>query len=207
MSATVSRKPLTVPEAAEQRVSIRKYTDDDVPEEDLRRILDLAGRAPTTMNIQPWRVVVVRDHEMRQRLMAAANNQPQVGAAPAVFVIYSDMKDMLEHVDEVVHPGMDDAGRERARKNIVRAFGSLPEDEREQTGFAFTYTFLGYLLLAAKSLGYGTSPMLGFDPDKVRDLLGLPKHVRFPALVAIGVPNESGYPQFRRPVKRWARFV
>ena len=74
----------------------------------------------------------------------------------------------------------------------------MPENEREAWGNAQANIFLGFLLLAAKSLGYDTSPMLGFDPEAVKALLGLPPHVRVPALVAIGKGAESGFPHATR---------
>src|SRR5919202_6994099 len=82
---------LTVQEAAETRHSIRRYTDDPVPEEDLREILRLVGLAPSAWNLQPWRFVVVRDAELKRKLREAAHGQHQVSAAPVVLVLYSDM--------------------------------------------------------------------------------------------------------------------
>lgn len=201
------RRELTVGEAAAQRVSIRKYTNEPVPPEDVRRILDLAGRAPSQQNTQPWRVIAVQDHETRQRLMAAAYNQPQVGAAPVVFVVYSDMLEVAELANESVHPGFQGEERERRRASLAEAILKMEEAERECMGAGMAYIFIGYLLLVAQSMGYGTSPMLGFEPDKVKQMFSLPAHCRIPALVAMGRPNESGFPQFRRPLERWARFI
>ena len=48
-------------------------------------------------------------------------------------------------------------------------------------------------MLLAESLGYATSPMLGFDPERVKGLFGLPAHVRIPALVSIGYAAEAGF--------------
>ena len=51
---------------------------------------------------------------------------------------------------------------------------------------------LGYLLLLAESFGFATSPMLGFDPEKVKALLDLPAHVKIPAIISIGYAGEEG---------------
>lgn len=66
---------------------------------------------------------------------------------------------------------------------------------------------LGFLVLAAQALGYSTSVMLGFDPAKVRELVGLLAHVNLPALVALGVADEPGYSTHRHSVDRLARFI
>jgi nitroreductase len=196
---------LTVKEAAEQRRSIRAYAPEPVAREDLDEILRLTGLAPSAFNLQPWRFVVVRTPEVKARLAAAANGQGQVHAAPAVIVLYTDMADALERVDEVLHPGMDAARRASARDGILKSFARMSEAEREQWGAEQGNIALGYLLLAAEAHGYRTSPMLGFDPAAVKALLGLPGGARIPALVAIGRGAEEGFPHHRHPAERIAR--
>jgi nitroreductase len=196
---------LTVREAAEQRRSVRAFTPEPVSEEDLGEIFRLTGLAPSAFNLQPWRFVVVRTPEVRARLAEAAFNQRQVLSAPAVIVLYTDVQDALARVDEVLHPQMDAAKRERARGGILRSFAGRNESERENWGAEQGNIALGYLLLAAEAHGYQTSTMLGFDPDAVKKLLGLPPHVRIPALVAVGRGAEEGFAHHRHPLERVVR--
>lgn len=203
----MSSTPLTVPEAIETRRAVRAYTDAPVPDADLRRIIELAGQAPSAFNVQPWRFVAVRDPAVRQQLMAAANNQPQVGAAPVVIVLYSDMQDALDSIESIVHPAMPAERGAGLVAHLRRTFGSQPDDAREAWGNAQSNIALGVLLIAAQSLGYATSPMLGFDPAAVKQLLGLPAHVTIPALVALGVGAAEGLPHHRHPLERVLRVV
>jgi nitroreductase len=196
---------LTVREAAEQRRSIREYEPGPMRREDLREILRVTGLAPSAFNLQPWRFVVVETLEVKEELAGAAFNQRQVRSAPAVIVLYTDMKDTLENVDEVLHPGMDAARRAAAREGVLRPFAAKSEAEREAWGAEQGNIALGYLLLAAEAHGYQTSPMAGFDADAVKRVLGLPAHVRIPALVAIGRGAEDGFPHHRHPLERIAR--
>jgi len=197
---------LTVTDAAQARRSVRKYEPAPIPDADLHEILRLAGLAPSAWNLQPWRVTVVRDPAVKAQLAQVAYNQPQVIGAPAVLVISSDMKQTLEHLDELIHPGLQGAARDGFKQSVIGALGSLPEAEREAWGNAQANIFLGFLLLAAKSLGYDTSPMLGFQPEAVKALLGLPAHVRVPALVAIGKGADAGFPHFRRDLQQFVSF-
>ena len=196
---------LSVREAAEQRRSIREYQPEPVPREDLDRILAVVRLAPSAFNLQPWRFVVVETPELKERLAAAAFNQRQVRSAPAVIVLYTDMEDALQRVDEVLHPGMQGEQRERARAGILGAFAEKGLEEREAWGAEQGYIALGYLLLAAEAYGYHTSPMLGFDARQVREALQLPPHVRIPALIAIGRGAEEGFAQHRHELGRIAR--
>jgi nitroreductase len=196
---------LNVREAAEQRRSVRSYEPAAIPREDLEEILRVTSLAPSAFNLQPWRFVVVETPKTKEQLAKAAFNQRQVGSAPAVIVLYTDMQDTLENVDEVLHPGMDAAQRDGARETILNSFASKSEAEREAWGAEQGNIALGYLLLAAEAHGYQTSPMLGFDAEAVKRLLGLPAHVRIPALVAIGRGTEEGFAHHRHPLERIAR--
>lgn len=196
---------LNVREAAEQRRSVRSYAPDPIPREELEEILRVTGLAPSAYNVQPWRFVVVETPELKTRLAEAAYHQRQVRSAPAVIVLYTDVRDALEHVDEVLHPEMDAAKRAGARKTILGSFAGKSDAERDAWGAEQGNIALGYLLLAAEAHGYQTSPMLGFDAGAVKELLGLPAHVRIPALVAIGRGAEEGFPHHRHPLERIAR--
>lgn len=199
--------PLSVPDAIQARHAVRAYTDEPVPDADVDRILTLTGLAPSAFNAQPWRFVVVRDADTRLRLKEAANGQVQVGAAPVLLVLYTDMADVLDHVDEVIHPDLPEARRAGTIATFARVFGGKTVAEREAWAAEQTYIALGFLLLAAQSLGYATSPMAGFDPAKVKAVLGLPEHARVPAMVAMGRPAEPGFRSHRHPIARITRRV
>lgn len=207
MIAAPATDLLTVRDAAERRRSIRHYTDAPVPRADLDEILRVTSLAPSAFNAQPWRFVVVESAEVKARVAAAAGNQRQFLSAPAVIVLYTDMADTLATVVDVMHPGMEEAKRRSAAAGFAGNFASKSEVEREGWGAEQGNIALGYLLLAAESLGYQTSPMLGFNAGAVKDVLGLPAHVRIPALVAIGKGAEDGFAHHRHPANRIVRFV
>lgn len=199
---SVLHKTLPVAEAIESRRSIRKYSSDPVPEEDLDEILRLTALAPSAWNVQPWRFHVITSQALKQKLQEAAYGQPQVTAAPVVIVLISDMEDMLAHPEEINHPGMSAAQKERTVETIKNTFGPMSVEERGYWGLAQTNIALGFLLLAAQGLGYSTVPMLGFDPAKVKQLLGVPEHVKIAAMVPLGVGDEKGHSHYRLSLER-----
>jgi nitroreductase len=207
MSNTVSTNILSVVEAAETRRSIRKYTPAPIPREDLQEILRVAGLAPSPWNLQPWRFVVVEEAATKLKLQEAAYGQAQVGNAPAVIVMYSDMTDAIATVEETVHPGMRGPQGDKAAADIRATFAAYSDADRAAWGYAESNIALGFLLLAAQAHGYSTSPMLGFNPDAVKSLLSLPVDARLPALIAIGIAAEEGFPHHRHSLDRIARFV
>ena len=197
---------LSVAEAIKTRVSIRNYVQEPMNQDDLREILELASLAPSAWNAQTWRFAVVQDAAIREQLKGAAYGQGQITSAPAVIVVYSDMEDTLATVEETAHPGMGDEGRANQRKTFNGAFGQQDVAQRGQWGLTQANIAFGFLMLAARGKGYDTVPMLGFNPQAVKELLGLPEHVQFAGLLPIGKRAEDGFPQHRHTVERVTKF-
>ena len=198
---------LDVVEAINTRRSIRKYSERPVTQADIETILELAGKAPSAWNLQPWRFVVVRDPAVKAELQAAAYGQAQVGSAPVVIVVYSDMQETLEHAEDVIHPDIAAAERSERADGVRQAFAQHSAKDRENWGAGQSYIMIGYLSLAARGLGFDTSLMLGFDADKVKALLDLPEHVTIPALIPLGERAEAGFPHHRHTLERITSYV
>ena len=71
-------------EAIERRRSVRAYQDRPVEQDKLERILNAARMAPSASNRQPWKFVVVRQPELRRKLVPACREQAFIGQAPVV---------------------------------------------------------------------------------------------------------------------------
>ena len=85
-------------------------------------------------------------------------------------------------------------------------FGSMTPEARGVWANAQSNIALGYLLLIAKSEGFDTSPMLGFQADQVKAILGIPATATITALVALGRGADDGFRSHRHPVERVATF-
>ncbi len=88
-------------EAIQKRRSVRTWERKPVEEEKLDQVLEAARLAPSARNMQEWRLVVVRDAELRRRLIEAANGQDFVGQAPVVIAACAIKTD---HVMSCGHP-------------------------------------------------------------------------------------------------------
>jgi nitroreductase len=192
--------------AARTRRSVRSYTDRQVADETLMELLALAGRAPSAFNLQPWRFVVVRDAGLKAALAAAAYGQKQVTGAPVVIAMYTDMEDTMAHLDEIVHPGLPAEKRADTIAMLNASFGGMTPEARAAWGNGQSNIALGYLLLLAKAQGLATSPMLGFEADKVKAVLDIPAHATITALVSLGYPAEKGFVSHRHDVERITTF-
>lgn len=74
----------------ETRKSVRKYLDKEIPNDVLRQILEAGRLAPSWMNSQPWKFIVVKNQETKNLLSKLSSNQPHVRYADAVIVCVAD---------------------------------------------------------------------------------------------------------------------
>lgn len=203
---TDSVSTTSVKEAIENRRSIRQFVNEPMNQDDLHEILRQASLAPSAWNVQTWRFAVVQDSELKVKLQEAAFQQPQITSAPAVIVVYSDMEEVLNNPEEIVHPALGEAGQVKMRETLTRVFGQQSVEQRGQWGLAQANIGFGFLMLAAKGMGYDTVPMLGFNPEQVRELLNLPSHVQFAGLLPIGHRAEEGNSHHRLDLNRLVKF-
>ncbi len=183
-----TEKPLT--RIIQERRATPHFSSSGVPDEDLKKILQAGLEAPSGYNLQPWRFVVVRDPEQRKRLRVAAMNQPKVEEAPVVIVACgdtegwrnSDLEEMLRLGRE--HGFNNEAMIESARTNVTNALNSHPNISMWVTKHVMIAATT--MMWMAEALGYDTAPMEGFFEDQVREVLGIPNHVRVVCLLAIG---------------------
>lgn len=82
------------------RMSLRKYADKPVSEEDLNLILQGAMRAPTAGNMMMYSILVIRNEEKKKRLSETCDNQPFIAKAPVVLIFLADMHRMYRYFDE-----------------------------------------------------------------------------------------------------------
>jgi len=201
---TRTEKQLT--EIVRERRSTPAFSASPVHADDLTKILQAGLQAPSSYNMQPWRFVVVRDPEQRRRLRVAAMNQEQVEQAPVVIVACGDTEGWREDLEDVLRIGRDhgfneESRIERKRKNVSEDLGSHPNIAMwvtKQTMIAATT-----MMWMAEALGYDTGPMEGFYEDQVREVLGIPKHIRVIFLLAVGrLQGEDGKHPGRLPAAR-----
>jgi len=72
-------------EAIKKRQSVRSYQDKEIPKEVLQEILEAGRLAPSAKNTQSWKFIIVRDKELRKKMVPACKNQEFVGEAPVVI--------------------------------------------------------------------------------------------------------------------------
>lgn len=186
--------PLDTAAAIAQRRSVKHYDPHFVmPESDKQQLLSLALLSPTSFNIQNWRLVVVEDPSIRQELKAAVWNQEQVTDASLLVVLCANLNSWSEDPARYWH-----TAPEEVRNFLVSAITNFYEgnlqvqrDEAMRSCGIAAQT----LMLAAKSMGYDSCPMVGFDPEAVARIIHLPENHVIGLMVAIGKATQPARPR------------
>ena len=169
-----------------------------VPDALIREMVETAARAPSSFNLQPWSLIVLKDPEEKMRLRKLAWDQPKVSEAPVVFIVLADRDGWKKghpfaekNFREMVKAG---SRKEEQYEGYVQSCKTLyGEREEKQQAFACKNTgfFAMALMLAAKNLGLETHPMDGFDHDGVRTAFDILGNYWIPLLLAVGYFNET----------------
>jgi len=187
---------MDVREAIQKRRSIRRFKPDTVSDELIQQILESARLAPSGSNTQPWRFIVIKDAETRQKLQTASYNQRHVGQAPVIIACCADIKafgEFPERIDELIAAGALPA---KTREVFVPSLkkGGMIADIKWHLLIAATGNTdiaIEHMVLHAVELGLGTCWVRWFDDNKVKEILEIPKNIEIIALLPIGYPAEE----------------
>jgi len=186
---------LTVAEAVQNRRSIRKFKPDPVPDDMIEQMLEAARLAPSGTNRQPWRFQIVREGDLKNRLIEEAliGSQPQVAQAPVVVVCGSELLTFVKG-HKLAPPGSE-------------YFGADSEDPAELQKFladAHMYTAIAveHMVLTATALGLGTCWVQRMRFGQAAKILGWPRHIAVLTLLLIGYPDEDPPARPRVPVEQ-----
>ena len=154
---------LNVSDAIKNRRATRKYTDQEVTDEVLDRVVNLALEAPTAFNAQRADLVVVRDQTVKDAIFAASG-QTQHRDAPVVLVTIARIGKPTD-LTEILGP--DRAGY------VEKFFGGLDAAQLRETALKDAMLVSGFALLAAQNEGLGTSPTTPLNEAGVLKAVGL----------------------------------
>ena len=181
-------------EAIRSRRAIRGFDPDFVmPEEELAALIELAMMSPTSFNIQHWKFVCVTDPALRSQIRAAAWDQAQVCDSAVLVVICADVKAWQKDMPRKWQNAPEEVAQMMVAtaKQFYEGNEQLQQDEAIRSASLASQT----LMLAATAMGYASGPMVGFDFDKVAELINLPQDHIISNFVVIGKGKQEAFPR------------
>ena len=189
-----------------------------VPQDQVNRIIEAARLAPTSSGLQPFEVIVVTNKDVRAQIQAVAHNQAQVteGSHLLVFAAWDTYTaDRINHMFDLTNAerGGTNEGWENYRQMLLKSYPSREAQVNFEHAARQTYIGLGAALIAAAFEEVDSTPMEGFDPKSVDDILGLgAKGLRSVALLPLGYRAKGqdwleNLKKIRRPVSEFVTEV
>ena len=179
-------------EAIEKRRAIKHYDPKHTMKEgEINELISAAMLSPTSFNIQNWRFLTVRDKELRKQLREAAWDQEHVSESSLLIVLCADLKswdknperywvNAPQNVQDMLVPMI---------KDFYKDKDQLQRDEAMRSCGIAAQT----IMLKAKDMGYDSCPMIGFDPDKVAEIINLPEDHVIGLMISVGKASKEAW--------------
>lgn len=161
-----------------------------IDSETVRKILESIQMTPSSLGLQPYKVLIIEDQKQKDELQTYSKNQPQIGTASHVLVFCRDT-----NVDETI---------KEYSKNALKA-GVNPEDLNHFLAMLKTYKSkcteswaneqvylaLGFAMAACAELEIDSCAIGGFEPEKYDKMLNLPPHIKSSVVLPIGYRQDD----------------
>jgi nitroreductase len=169
-----------------------------VPQDKVERIVEAARLAPTSSGLQPFEVLVVTNPALRARIQAKASNQAQVTEGSHLLVFAAWDNYTAERINAVfdftnAERGGTNEGWENYRQMLLKNYPAREPQVNFEHAARQAYIALGASLISAAFEAVDATPMEGFDPKAVDEILGLSaKGLRSVVIVPLGYRDSEG---------------
>jgi nitroreductase len=187
----------------EERHAVKEYQKGHkLPKQDLDQILRAASLAPSAWNLQHWKFLVIEDDAFKQKLHPAAYGQKQILDSSVVIAVLGDLQANL-NAEPVMGP-LVEAGQlpQSIKDSLVGQIEGTYQNSQIARDEAIRNASLAamQLMLAAKSLGYDSCPMGGFDHARLVQEFNVPDRYIPVILISVGVAASPSRPSTRLPL-------
>ncbi|RCW51970.1 nitroreductase family protein [Paenibacillus prosopidis] len=209
MSSTMQTDNFTL---FRERHSVRYFdASHKLSEQEIKELLEIAGSAPSSWNLQHWKFVAITEAAAKEKLLPIANGQKQVVDASVTIAILGDLeanRNAESVYGPVIRAGLEDAysgynSHQILFAQIEEAY-AVSESSSYRRDEAIRNASLAamQLMLAAKANGLDSGPMVGFDADAFVKAFNVPPRYVPILLVAIGKAAKPARATSRFPVER-----
>lgn len=166
---------LTVAEAIAKRRSIKQFKPDPIPEALLDRLIELTMQAPSGLNLQPTRLVIVDQPSQKEALAKTCKGLTQIATAPVILIFAADTHGWMKTLDMTVQQACESgAWTEQVGMairtsvpNLLKGLGSKLREHAVKDALIAA----DHAVLVAESLGLNSCFMNGWEEEKVKEII------------------------------------
>jgi nitroreductase len=192
------RKRMDALEAISHRISANQFDPaKPLTRAEIDELVRYATQAPSSFNLQHWRFAAVTEHPDKVRLMAVAYHQRKVVDAAVTFIVFGDLEAHTRAADilgQSVTEGIFDQATAEEMIKMARVMYADPVVRRDEAIRSASLAAMT-LMLAAEAKGLVSGPMVGFDPQALRQEFHIPERYLPVMLIAVGHGAPGNWPR------------
>jgi len=179
-------------DALNWRYAVKRMNGQKVPQQKIDNILEATSLSASSMGLQPYTIIAVENAEVKKKLQSAAFNQPQIVESSHLLVFAAwdnvteqQVNDYLENIAQTRNVTLESlAGFKASLMNIVNG---RTTEQKHQWAARQAYIAFGTAITAAAIEEVDATPMEGFTPEGIDEILGLKeKGLRSVTILALG---------------------
>ncbi len=183
-----------------ERYAAKLFDGKMIPESKVSKLMELIQYAPSSFNIQPWKMIVVTNPEIKEKLSPVSWNQPQIKSCSHLIVFCAN-KDVKGNIEKLESAMIKNGAEREDIKGYIQMMLDFEKMLNEEQKLAWAqrqvYLALGNALNGARALGFDSCPMEGFDSKEYSKILKLPDNIIPTVLCPIGYASDKPKPKLR----------
>ena len=187
-------------EIVQKRYATKKFNGEMLSQEKIDEFLEIIRMSASSFGLQPWKIKIISDPETKEKLLPVSFNQPQITTCShlLVFCANTDIAGNINKYEQMMKESGIPEEKVNMAMGMMRGFEKNLSSEGKKC-WAEKQTFLAVsnAINGAKSLGFDSCPMEGFQPEEYSKLLNLPENIVPTALVTIGVAADEPHGKIR----------
>ncbi|MBR9831404.1 NAD(P)H-dependent oxidoreductase [bacterium] len=174
------------------RYAAKAMNGQKVPQEKIDNILEAASLAPTSSGLQPFEIVVITNQELKEKIRPVAWNQSVITDCSHLLVFAAwdtYTADRINYMFDLTNEvrGFKNEGWENYRQMLLNSYPQKEAEENFNHAARQAYIAFSQAIAAAAFEGVDATPLEGFDPAAVDEILGLKeKGLRSCVMLPIG---------------------
>lgn len=184
------------------RYATKKFDGRKLPEEKVNKLLEIVRFAPSAINLQPWKIKVITDQKVKEQLKPATWDQEQITTCShlLVFCANPDFGSLIKKLEHLLKTsGAPDEMRNMVIGIAADMTGKMSPEQKLCWAQSQLFLALGNAVNGAKSLGFDSCPMGGFDPAEYIRILKIPSPLVPTMLCPLGYAADKPMPKVRFP--------
>ena len=186
------------------RRSIKEYDPTvKISREEMSEMIAQASKAPSSINMQPWRFVIIDSEEGKAKLAPLSKfNKDKVLSSSAVIAVFADLNS-FDYAEEIYGKAVELGYMPQEVKDFqLNTFKPIYEkmsyEEMKDTILLDSGLVSMQLMLVARAYGYDTNSIGGYEKDQIAEAYGLEKERYLPVmLITIGKAMNEGFQSYR----------